>query len=64
MPRWSPPSLPRLRCQVCGSELVQRSRTNARVVACQNWHCRDFDKPVDPAKRIVEAFYGPTDDTL
>lgn len=63
MPRWSPRNRTRLHCQACGSELVPRSRLPRGVdrVACQNWLCREFDKPVDPVRRMVELHYGPSD---
>ncbi len=38
-----------LRCPCCGSELVKRSRTRLYRLACQNWRCREFDKPRDPS---------------
>lgn len=41
--------IPAPRCQCCGSEMVPRSRLkpkHPRSFACQNWHCRDFDKPI------------------
>jgi hypothetical protein len=52
--------LPPLRCSVCHSELVPRSRMpkGVRMEACQNWGCKAFDKPVDPAKRRVEMSWG------
>lgn len=48
MPRWSPSYYPRIRCRCCGSDLEPRSRTKHPVLACQNWKCREFDKPVEP----------------
>jgi hypothetical protein len=51
-------SLPLLRCHACQHELVPRSRMpkGVRAVACQNFTCGQFDKPIDPdAQRREEA---------
>ena len=46
MPAWVP--IPTPRCKGCSSELVPRSRTTQRMLACQNWRCREFDRAVAP----------------
>lgn len=60
MPRWSPYFYPRQRCRCCGSDLAPRSRLSRHTqkLACQNYLCRDFDKPVDPTSPAVARRYG------